>query len=237
MCLQTCSSSEYSQWLTTDSSTNFNNQTRHSAAIGQGDQILLVGTWGIVFLTWALWGFVSELRHIRYTYWNTHKRAQSYPVYSHRHGEGIYALGFSQCLLGEGNCCGSQATEHQPSVWVIGISGKKKRISVEPGTETLTNKFPSLCSDCCPQISPPVLARAVVLDVVPVAIYLYVYGWMQAALRLSCPPPNPPPPSLFIYAMFARTQWKPPSSAQYLGGFEKARRKQGFGLMWFPSEH
>lgn len=40
--------------------------------------------------------------------------------------DAAYALSFSQCLGGHSNYCGSWATERQPSVWLIGISGQSR---------------------------------------------------------------------------------------------------------------
>lgn len=40
--------------------------------------------------------------------------------------EAACALSFSQCLGGHSNYCGSWATERQPSVWLIGISGQSR---------------------------------------------------------------------------------------------------------------
>lgn len=103
------------------------------------------------FLTRPLWGYDSEKKHVRYAHTNTCTRAHtntqmhtvimhthlihtSHPsphthplllTHSYTHREAAYALGFSLCLKGEGNCCGSQATERQPSLWLIGISGQK----------------------------------------------------------------------------------------------------------------
>lgn len=58
----------------------------------------------------------------------SHPSPHTHPLlltHSCTHREAAYALSFSLCLEGEGNCCGSQATERQPSVWLIGISGQK----------------------------------------------------------------------------------------------------------------
>lgn len=71
----------------------------------------------------------------------THRHTHPHTLFSHSctHREAAYALSFSWCLEGKGNCCGSQATEHQPSVWLIGISGRRSVEPMESKAELLTN--------------------------------------------------------------------------------------------------
>lgn len=65
---------------------------------------------------------------------NTHKHT----FLMHTHTEKLSILSISHCPKGEGNCCGSWATERQPSVWLIGISRQRSVESTESNTELLT---------------------------------------------------------------------------------------------------
>ncbi len=115
----------------------------------------IMGIFGYVgklnFLTRSLLGFRFRAKTHSHTHTHTCTNAYckhahtSHPhsrslllTYSYTHREAAYALSFSRCLEGEGNCCGSRATERQPSVWLIGISGQRSVESTESEAELFT---------------------------------------------------------------------------------------------------